>query len=171
MELKTRGVSTHEIGRKLGITVSKASAAVAKSMAKLKMLPEYEKEVARQLELVRLDDLWNTLYPRATGDEVRMVMFDGIEVPVKDVDYQALKYVLEISRDRRKILDLDVPATKAASDAPTAVQVNVSYVSEDRGKYMGPGNTVTVSASYEEVEDSKDLECLPSPSPQADQEV
>ena len=103
-KMRQAGVSTTEIARRFGITSSVVNRAVQRQLSKLnsEALRAYP-EVLR-MELERLDNLQQAIWPMTQHRKV--TMDDGTEVAVEP-DLKAIQQVLSIMDRRSKLLGME----------------------------------------------------------------
>jgi transposase-like protein len=103
-KLRQAGTSTSEIARRFGMTTSAVSKSVSRQLEKMnrETLMAYP-EVLR-LELERLDNLQQAIWPMT--QHRRIVTDDGTEIAVEP-DLKAIQQVLSIMDRRTKLLGMD----------------------------------------------------------------
>lgn len=109
-ELRRDGKDAIRIAQELDLSVRRVHTALVKHQTRNAYLYEDEAAVERRADLDRLNEYTQALHPRAIGEEWRMVpVANGNEVAVRDLDYEAIKLVLEVSKRRAAILGYDAP--------------------------------------------------------------
>ena len=103
-KLRQAGTSTSEIARRFGITTSIVSRAIQRQLQKMNSETLLAYPEVLRLELERLDNLQQAIWPLT--QHRRVVMDDGTEVAVEP-DLKAIQQVLGIMDRRTKLLGID----------------------------------------------------------------
>lgn len=103
-KLRQAGTSTSEIARRFGISTSAVSKAIQRQLEKLNRETLLAYPEVLRLELERLDNLQQAIWPMT--QHRRVVMDDGTEVAVEP-DLKAIQQVLAIMDRRTKLLGMD----------------------------------------------------------------
>ena len=103
-KLRQAGTSTSEIARRFGITTSIVSRAIQRQLQKMNSETLLAYPEVLRLELERLDNLQQAIWPLT--QHRRVVMDDGTEVAVEP-DLKAIQQVLGIMDRRTKLLGMD----------------------------------------------------------------
>ena len=103
-KLRQAGTSTSEIARRFGVTTSIVSRAIQRQLQKMNSETLLAYPEVLRLELERLDNLQQAIWPLT--QHRRVVMDDGSEVAVEP-DLKAIQQVLGIMDRRTKLLGMD----------------------------------------------------------------
>lgn len=103
-KLRQAGTSTSEIARRFGVTTSIVSRAIQRQLQKMNSETLLAYPEVLRLELERLDNLQQAIWPLT--QHRRVVMDDGTEVAVEP-DLKAIQQVLGIMDRRTKLLGMD----------------------------------------------------------------
>jgi DNA-binding CsgD family transcriptional regulator len=103
-KMRQAGVSTTEIARRFGITSSVVNRAVQRQLSKLNSEALLAYPEVLRMELERLDNLQQAIWPMTQHRKV--TMDDGTEVAVEP-DLKAIQQVLSIMDRRSKLLGME----------------------------------------------------------------
>lgn len=131
-DLRRRGKDPYVIADELDIPIRRVHASLVRHMARHEYIYDNEVTAERRASLDRLNEYTEALYGRATGDETRMIQLaNGREVPVKDVDYEAIRLLLEIDKRRAAILGFEAPKkTQADVTVKTHTEIDLGNLSD-----------------------------------------
>ena len=121
-KLRQAGTSTSEIARRFGITTTVVSRAIQRQLQKMNSETLLAYPEVLRLELERLDNLQQAIWPLT--QHRRVVMDDGTEQSVEP-DLKAIQQVLGIMDRRTKLLGMDQSNLNVQMDVKTSTTESI----------------------------------------------
>jgi transposase-like protein len=146
-KLRQSGVSTNEIARRFGVTTSVVSKAIQRQLEKMNRETLLAYPEVLRLELERLDNLQQAIWPLTQHRKVRLD--DGTEIPVEP-DLRAVAEVRAIMGARAKLLGME----------QTSIQIQVEDQTPQRAALAGADRAAGVNDFSAETEARKMLEVM-----------
>ena len=121
-KLRQAGTSTSEIARRFGVTTTVVSRAIQRQLQKMNSETLLAYPEVLRLELERLDNLQQAIWPLT--QHRRVVMDDGTEQSVEP-DLKAIQQVLGIMDRRTKLLGMDQSNLNVQMDVKTSTTESI----------------------------------------------
>lgn len=126
-KMRQAGVSTTEIARRFGITSSVVNRAVQRQLSKLNSEALLAYPEVLRMELERLDNLQQAIWPMTQHRKV--TMDDGTEVAVEP-DLKAIQQVLSIMDRRSKLLGMEQQTVNVNMDVRDVNPIKATLAGE-----------------------------------------
>jgi transposase-like protein len=149
-KMRQAGTSVNEIARRFGISTSSVSRSIQRQLEKMNKEAILAYPEVLRMELERLDNLQQAIWPMT--QHRRVVMDDGTEMQVEP-DLKAIQQVLSIMDRRTKLLGMEQTNVNVNIDGNINSQVRATIAGQ-------PGVTTPASGFDAESEAKKLLELM-----------
>lgn len=149
-KMRQAGTSVNEIARRFGISTSSVSRSIQRQLEKMNKEAILAYPEVLRMELERLDNLQQAIWPMT--QHRRVVMDDGTEMQVEP-DLKAIQQVLSIMDRRTKLLGMEQTNVNVNVDANISSQIRATIAGQ-------PGVTTPASGFDAESEARKLLELM-----------
>lgn len=147
-KLRQAGTSTNEIARRFGVSTNVVSRAIQRQLQKMNSETLLAYPEVLRLELERLDNLQQAIWPLT--QHRRVVMDDGTEQSVEP-DLKAIQQVLGIMDRRTKLLGMD------QSNLNVQMDVRTSSTEAIKATLVGADNLMAVGNRFDPEQEAKQL--------------
>ena len=149
-KMRQAGTSVNEIARRFGISSSSVSRSIQRQLEKMNKEAILAYPEVLRMELERLDNLQQAIWPMT--QHRRVVMDDGTEMQVEP-DLKAIQQVLSIMDRRTKLLGMEQTNVNVNVDGNVSSQIRATIAGQ-------PGVTTPASGFDAESEARKLLELM-----------
>jgi transposase-like protein len=149
-KMRQAGTSVNEIARRFGISSSSVSRSIQRQLEKMNKEAILAYPEVLRMELERLDNLQQAIWPMT--QHRRVVMDDGTEMQVEP-DLKAIQQVLSIMDRRTKLLGMEQTNVNVNVDGNISSQIRATIAGQ-------PGVTTPASGFDAESEARKLLELM-----------
>lgn len=149
-KMRQAGTSVNEIARRFGISSSSVSRSIQRQLEKMNKEAILAYPEVLRMELERLDNLQQAIWPMT--QHRRVVMDDGTEMQVEP-DLKAIQQVLSIMDRRTKLLGMEQTNVNVNVDGNLSSQIRATIAGQ-------PGVTTPASGFDAESEARKLLELM-----------
>jgi hypothetical protein len=149
-KMRQAGTSVNEIARRFGISTSSVSRSIQRQLEKMNKEAILAYPEVLRMELERLDNLQQAIWPMT--QHRRVVMDDGTEMQVEP-DLKAIQQVLSIMDRRTKLLGMEQTNVNVNVDGNISSQIRATIAGQ-------PGVTTPASGFDAESEARKLLELM-----------
>jgi DNA-binding transcriptional LysR family regulator len=149
-KMRQAGTSVNEIARRFGISTSSVSRSIQRQLEKMNKEAILAYPEVLRMELERLDNLQQAIWPMT--QHRRVVMDDGTEMQVEP-DLKAIQQVLSIMDRRTKLLGMEQTNVNVNVDGNVSSQIRATIAGQ-------PGVTTPASGFDAESEARKLLELM-----------
>lgn len=147
-KLRQAGTSTNEIARRFGVSTNVVSRAIQRQLQKMNSETLLAYPEVLRLELERLDNLQQAIWPLT--QHRRVVMDDGTEQSVEP-DLKAIQQVLGIMDRRTKLLGMD------QSNLNVQMDVRTSSTEAIKATLVGADNLIAIGNRFDPEQEAKQL--------------
>lgn len=147
-KLRQAGTSTNEIARRFGVSTNVVSRAIQRQLQKMNSETLLAYPEVLRLELERLDNLQQAIWPLT--QHRRVVMDDGTEQSVEP-DLKAIQQVLGIMDRRTKLLGMD------QSNVNVQMDVRSSSTEAIKATLVGSDNLTAIGNKFDPEQEAKQL--------------
>lgn len=149
-KMRQAGTSVNEIARRFGISTSSVSRSIQRQLEKMNKEAILAYPEVLRMELERLDNLQQAIWPMT--QHRRVVMDDGTEMQVEP-DLKAIQQVLSIMDRRTKLLGMEQTNVNVNVDGNISSQIRATIAGQ-------PGVTTPATGFDAESEAKKLLELM-----------